>query len=305
MLLSSSEFREQLRFSVQQASHEVIIVSGFVTAAAVRWLGQLAPRASNVTIVARWRIGDLRSGASDFEAFVEAEKHGFRFCVDPDLHTKVFLFDRRRIYVGSANFTSNGLWLDGRGNLEMVTAFEPEVGDVDRVAGVVNQSTKITPELFELMASFIETEPISSDKWPNDIAARLYKPVEGLWVADFPFCGPGELLKGAKENAYGAYGLMGAFCGARCELKAEVIAEEFRASKAMRWLRHLVQTSGDLRFGALSAAMHGVLLDDPVPYRSDVKKMVASIFEWVEFIDDPSLRIIPHRHTKSIRWCVT
>ena len=41
------------------------------------------------------------------------------------------------------------------------------------------------------------------------------------------------------------------------------------------------KNNGSLSFGGLTSALHNSLLEDPLPYRSEVKKLVQNIFSWV------------------------
>ena len=115
------------------AQERVIIVSAYLGASALdRLLDAIPGGVTRTAVFARWDIGDLTSGATDWEVWDVAKTHDVPLYACPRLHAKIYVADEVAL-VGSANATASGLGLDGRGNLELlmpVSVGEPEVSRV-------------------------------------------------------------------------------------------------------------------------------------------------------------------------------
>lgn len=55
-----------------------------------------------------------------------------------------------------------------------------------------------------------------------------------------------------------------------------------------------------VRFGEITAKLHNDLIDDPKPYRKDVKGFVSNIFKWVEYLQPPEIGIKKFNRTEAL-----
>ena len=71
------------------------------------------------------------------------------------------------------------------------------------------------------------------------------------------------------------------------------IKKAFRESKCFQWLMKLLseQEHNELYFGAASAALHSVILNDPRPYRKEVKILLANLLNWISVLDMEEIEI--------------
>ena len=62
------------------------------------------------------------------------------------------------------------------------------------------------------------------------------------------------------------------------------ISEAISRTKIFRWLAYNVHkhTEKEIYFGETSALLHDALLDDPKPYRSEVKELLANLLAWIK-----------------------
>jgi len=300
MIMTSLEFRESLRQALSTAERQVVVVSAFVTSTAIDWLAESLVYSPNVAVVARWQPRDLQSGASDFESYWRACQHGYRFYVDTNMHTKAFMIDREKIFIGSANFTASGLWLERSGNDEMATVILPDVRDVGKLDVVVRQATELTDEIVEAMEREVSLDTESPLVWPKDIQAKLVGRIEGLWVADLPMCSPDVIMEGSRPRSAEMLSTLSLLGLSESGYDSILLRSAFRTLKVHAWLMQVLEVRGSVRFGALASALHSVLLEDPSPYRRDVKTLVSLLFDWMLFIEDPAVEIAQHRHTRSI-----
>ena len=76
----------------------------------------------------------------------------------------------------------------------------------------------------------------------------------------------------------------------------------FLNSDVYLWLLSLLKKNKDTQnnFGFLTSKIHKNILDDPLPFRKNIKEITHYLFEWVaEFSDE--IKIIRHSNTKSMR----
>ncbi len=118
-LLKNREFLDAVDVAISTAQHEIYLISAFLKTEVLLHLSQKIDANVNVTIISRWRLGDMTSGASDIEAFNIARSNDWSFYIDNDLHAKALLVDSNVLFLGSANYTAKGMHLFGRGNNEL------------------------------------------------------------------------------------------------------------------------------------------------------------------------------------------
>lgn len=73
----------------------------------------------------------------------------------------------------------------------------------------------------------------------------------------------------------------------------EKIKQAFRWSKAFTWLCKTINEK-DIRecyFGELSAKLHNALINDPKPYRKEVKDLLSNLLGWIEYFDFDFIRV--------------
>jgi len=301
-LLTSNEFRLKIRDLLNEARTEAILVSAFVTETAVKWIFEEASVGLPVTIVARWAYRDLSSGASDFSSYWETRKRGGRFFMDPQLHTKVYMFDRSQVILGSANLTGRGLWLNGSGNEELVTCLRPDILDIDRVVSAIGRSVELNDELVRVMEAEVDRNGDTINEWPTAVSQRLIAKIDGLWMNDLLKVGPREIcLEGGQfsDDAEGAMGILGL---EGPSLDVSLVKEAFKKTKVYAWLLQIMRDEEHASFGRLSAVLHDSVFDDPRPYRREIKNCVNALFDWVEFAEDPVIKITHYGRTSVIRW---
>ena len=129
-----------------RARERVIVVSAYLGADTLEKLLDSVPAVvTQVTVVTRWDIRDITSGATDWRAWdvARASSASLRAC--PGLHAKVYVADEQAL-VGSANATASGLGGGGSGNLELLIPVAASQADVAQVLALaVQESTEAVP----------------------------------------------------------------------------------------------------------------------------------------------------------------
>ena len=161
---------------IKKAERSVLIVAPFIRSEALSRLIQTVPTDIDTTVVTRWRLSDLLSGASDLDVYDLAQKFGFSLYVRHDLHAKYFAVDDECL-VGSANVTLTALGWKDPANLELLTTVT-RTSDRMRVfedllmSGSVVVSAAQHKRLKDLLVKLKETSTvISNDKLIKELGS--------------------------------------------------------------------------------------------------------------------------------------
>jgi hypothetical protein len=300
-LLGTEVLRNHLAEILSRSPNRLLIVSAYVTTLGVEWLNRnLSDKVVECDIVARWSPSDLLSGASDVEACAIAHARGWRFHVLRDLHAKVALIDDTYLIVGSANLTGAGMSLVPASNREFGIAAEATPDDVRAANGLLSDAVLITPILLEEIRNWVTNnvskEPRNSPKFPDELHQKLNSVPTRLYTADLPWLPYGRLVSLLTENSeilddqmayHHDLALLGLKIGIMSSEEASAaISKATVKSRFWLWLVQAVraQAGQEVWFGTLSALLHEALLDDPRPYRKDVKMLVSNLFSYGETI---------------------
>ena len=286
-LLFGIEFQENLKNSVQNAENSVMILSAFTKRKALLWLGDHVPDDIDVTLVTRWQCQDLISGASDLDCFELCKKNDWHFAIDQSLHCKIYLIDSQDILIGSANLTQKGLHLSTDCNFEAGTKFNISEDYCSRLVKYVKSCTHLDWKQYEKIKHFVNqnAKPIkAANKWPEEIMSIMNSKIEFLWVKDMILKPPQYYIDNCLSEQLG------------------IEKETFIESKLYNWLINQFRNSRKkyLSFGQITSLLHNSLLDDPKPYRTTVKELIANLFEWIRYIKPKGIGIKKFNYTEAL-----
>jgi hypothetical protein len=303
-IFSGNALRDKLIESIPSASN-LTIISAYITTPAIEWIVEYIKPTCSVTVVGRLLPNDFISGGSDFTAVKLALSNGWDIRWLAALHAKIYLCDRDRIFVGSANFTTKGLKLSGHGNLEGCIEVPPELDNIHFVERIVREAQPITYETVEKMERFINES--SNDllcmtkkntNWPDYIVPRELS----IWVYDFPWTNPYRQSGFTDEDIKHDIDIL-----CISDLSNEsVIADSFKKTKAFNWLLKKLEEpeSKELYFGELTKTLHNELRDDPAPYRRDVKILLSNLLAYCQKYANDSIKIERPRYSQKIKLLV-
>tara|TARA_A100000171_G_scaffold51555_1_gene66242 strand:+ start:12544 stop:13455 length:912 start_codon:yes stop_codon:yes gene_type:complete len=275
-LLKNSEFKESLEKDMVCVKKDVFLISAFLKIDVLRWIDSLLAEGVSVTVLSRWRPQDLVVGASDFESYWFATDKGWSFYIDNDLHVKAMLLDESLMYVGSANFTSRGTHLFGFGNNELSVRDSASREDVKKIYSYKNACYKMTKPMckeMQISVSNIERESVPIDLiWPIDIQSCIVPVVENVWVDECLFTSPVKFYEKNDRDIDFVHDRE-IFGGGDPRL------DDFLSLRIVKWLDYRLDAR-EMRFGEITAQLHSSLINDPKPYRKDVKKFVSNLIDW-------------------------
>ncbi|HIF9074243.1 phospholipase D-like domain-containing protein [Photobacterium damselae] len=298
-LLFGDELRDELSTSLSNA-RSVTILSAYFTLPAIDMLLETLPTTSYGRIVVRARPNDLLSGATDLRAIKKAFDNGIPCHINRGLHAKLYIIDNDFGWVGSSNFTSNGLKISGYGNIELSTRIPITEKELKLVRSIINDSIVITKDIIENLDKFlsdnveIDGAYDEVDWWDDILSLKSYRFEEGLFVTDLPWCNPS--IKNSHES-------MNHDNDVFFLKNKDKLLKLFNRSKIYQFLLQKLRLieSREAYFGQITEWIHLALKDDVLPYRSEVKEYVANLFVYIQLYGGQHFIIDRPNYSQRIR----
>ena len=299
-LLTTDETKKEIIRQVSQAQEQLQVISAFCKIPAVELLDKTIhnPLKSKKLMV-RFLLSDIIHGATDITLYEYCKSHGWQMYVRFDLHAKTYVFDKKRCILGSANLTSRGLDLSLCGNYELSCYAELNGLDIIKIESLFNNATLMTDELYNAMKIECEyarknrTDVSTAVGW-SDYIKQQFKSIDlVLFTYDFPT---------AKNPDYSDLR-----CFDFLELDSIPVMSElqevFRCCKAFSWLYGVVERSADKTcyFGRLTEELHNTLINDPKPYRKEVKELLSNLLSWASVLGIDEIKIDTPNHSQRVR----
>jgi hypothetical protein len=304
-LIDGKTAAEWLLFNVQGVTSPVFLCSAFLRSEALDRLYPAGRPSFGGRILTRWRLEDLLSGASDLHAYTLAKKLGFSFFVRQDFHGKVFAIPGAGVIVGSANATLAGFGMKALANAEVCTLVPASDGNQAHIDQIFQGSTEITERFFDEILATVEHAALGGDvktEWPDqllrqlqgaDFSGRLL--FSECLVSEPALNAAGEIVN-MDERDLQLLGVRGP------NLDHSSLRQAFKEARIFRWLVHTLKSSnGEMYFGALTDALHDVLLDDPVVYRREVKSVLQTLLHWCQMLEGLGVQVDRPNHSQRVR----
>jgi hypothetical protein len=297
-LLSAEELRVQLTEGLKGSTERVLLASAYLKQPALAWVKKNL-KTTAATILTRWQPRDLLNGSSDLEAYEFATTAGWSFYVQQDFHGKVYAIPGHAIFVGSANLTERGLNLSGVGNSEVNIRAPATRENLEFVRQLFASAVLLNSDVYERIKTWVEKRRKESTlvaedvQWPLDLRGLVSSAALPLkLIVDECLHTDGSAATGERppqderEIALIRHdrSLLGLNDSSNRKLAIEQLRDALRRLKMYRWLVHRVSRAADQQifFGALTKGLHEDLLDEPAPYRSDVKRLLANLLGWIQ-----------------------
>lgn len=297
-LLTTSETKNKIAEQVRLATEQLHIISAFCKKSALEFIeSNIQNNLSDKKILVRFLLSDIVNGVTDFELYEYCKANGWELYIRFDLHAKTYVFDRKRLVLGSANLTNNGLGLNYGGNYELSYFADIESGDLKKIDSLFDNAILMTDELYENMKldyqSFKDYRSDSKPmKWNISIEKQFNPVIDALFTYDFP---------SISEPNFDDVSCF-EFLELNCIPTKDELKEAFRWSKAFLWLYNYVSNASDKAryFGAITAELHDTLINDPRPYRKEVKDLLANLLKWIQILEMKEICIDTPNHSQRI-----
>lgn len=292
-LLSEHELQELLPGIVGQANSSIMIISAFLKKDILIWLEKYIPKDIKVNVVSRWRKDDLLNGSSDREVYDVCRSNGWSFFIDQKLHAKVFLVDHSCLILGSSNYTNSGLGFNSKSNLELNIKVIPNENEISRVKNFLLNAFELDDATFTEMVVELDNTTLDSGRnveWSDLIQTRFNLFAERLWISECLTLTPFEFENLPENFQHNDKALWGS---------TEPSSSHAKQMRLFHWLdMQLSKESRIFNFGELSSLLHSSIINDPSPFRKEVKGCVSAMFEWVELFN--LYEIVEFRRTKGM-----
>ena len=290
-LLGTEAFRNLLGISIKNAKSSIIILSAYVKEVGIKWMHeQIVDPKVECTIVARWDKGDLAQGSSDLDCYLLAKEKNWDFKILKDLHAKVMLIDNKDLFVGSPNLTGHGMSLVPVSNKEVGVKLNATEQDIQIIKNLLEDACEVNDELFTDLKKWKNNLPtiekVLYPDFPQSVKEILKENYKKIWVHNFPWTTPEELLniKKINDNINHDLELFGLSVDS---INDQKLKKAFSDSKIFKWFLYQIdqQEEKEIYFGNLSSIIHNSLLDDPRPYRKDIKELQKNFYAYLDCFD--------------------
>ena len=254
---------------------------------------------------------DLVSGASGVEVFEKLKSRGYKLNILPDLHAKVIIVDEQKLFLGSASITNSGLKLVPGGNREIGTILIPDEQDLALIDVLFDEAVLIDQDIYGAFCAELKKIKDSREKpqprltWSSDLLKKLSKPPQHIWVTETLWCNsPEDLIgKASLTDSEVTHDLVLLGLDVNSEIDERILRQSFLESRVWRWLKYKLESTSnrEMYFGQLSAELHNSFLDDPKPYRKDVKGLLTNLLNWSASLCRDFVSVDRPNHSQRIR----
>ncbi|WP_405143272.1 phospholipase D-like domain-containing protein [Paenibacillus sp. FSL H7-0942] len=290
--LIHSNIKQRLNMELLNTHSEILIISAFVKLDVVKYIDSvLSNNYIKKSILVRFKLADLILGVTDIELYSYCKENGWNLYVNNELHSKIYVFDQKRIMIGSANATVRGIGLGEKYNIESMALIDINKDEMDNIIDLFRISMELSEELYNLMMIDYKNSNISDKEidynWSFNIKA-FYKN-NYLWIKDMFFShSPTELCQRDVDilKLNFDYNLIN-------------IRNQFLQSKPYIWLKYTVLD--ETFFGELSQNLHNSLLDNPKPTRRELKILLDHLLNWVIELEIEEFEVSKPGYSQKIR----
>ena len=281
---------EWIKSSLISMDQDGILISAYIKKSI---LEEIVEHIGNkkIKILARWNLMDLVGGASDIDCYQIALDNGWDFYIDMHLHAKIYSLPPNGILLGSANATNAGLGFSSSSNHEAGTIVEADQDNLIFIENMFRQAVKLDDKLFSKIKDAYEACDRKKQiiEWPNDlldeITPKVLKNSDLLIDECLHSDGSGILNEGVSKDESSLHDL--SLLGIPLNVfDREFIVSKFLHSKIFLFTSSVLKdNNGTISYGTLTAALHNALVEDPKPYRSEIKeKFINSIYSWIRLV---------------------
>lgn len=275
-ILLTNEILAAVTHELRNANESVQIISAYCKEKSIEKLDECINKdVSEKRIMIRFRLDDLIKGSTDFSILEYCMSNMWKVYIRFDLHAKTYIVDNKRGFIGSAYATNNGLNINGHGNMEMGTLVDIDKTDLDKINRLFRDAILVDNSMFEKLKEqynrIDKNSCQSSPSWDKSVINMFTPKVETLFSHELP------------ESSFENRNEYIEFLDMNSSKEIEQIKDAFRWSTVYMWLLGTLEKNGGcLYFGGLTEKLHNALINDPKPYRRDVKVLLSNLLTYVE-----------------------
>lgn len=283
-----------LEAEVLSTQKQLVILSAFVKVEALKRIDQFTNAGVEKILLVRFRKIDLISNVTDLELYDYCINNGWKMYFNLDLHSKIFVFDKERFFIGSANVTLAGLGISNNSNIESGVNGLLNLEDYSRILDFFEISELMTSDIMVVLnrqlLDLSSTNTIS--EWDfKDLNLFSEDTPKKLWVFEFLSSASSFDVKSSDLKLLGI--------SRSDSYDEDLLKEKFMQLKCYKWF--IDAFDKEIYFGELTAKLHSSLIDDPAPYRKDVKSILATLLSWITELKIDDIIIDRPNYSQRIR----
>jgi len=309
LLKDSFESRKWIANNIPENTELISICSAYLKEDALNFLLKIFSDCSyrgSIRILARWKPHDLLAGSSDLTAYDLALKNNIPFFIKQDFHGKVYEIKPVGLLVGSANLTNSGFQFDGSGNSEVCVALEHSIQNSLFVQNLFDSSLLVNESIFSSIKNELGSMKLiefPDYQWSSLLSQdiKYYSKSDKFLTDEMFYSNVNDFFKNINHGDFAIthdLSLLG--CTSKsCRNEYEIA---FLNSISYKWLiSTLKKHYGIMSYGTLTSNLHSSLLDEPSPYRRDVKCLLSNLLSWCGEYSLKQIEISRPRHSPIIK----
>lgn len=296
-LLFSNEIRRQLEEELYSTEEDLVIISAYCKKNALEFIeSNIKKHLKSKKLMVRFAFDDILSAASDLSIYEFCKEHNWALYMHLDIHAKTYVFDRVRCIVGSANLTNRGITLTKHSNYEIAQLAPISETELSKIETLFDNSVKLNDNIFSIMLESIAQQDKSRNvynNWSDEILNLFKSEVNVLFIHEFP---NSNSLNNLKPDSL-------EFLDLDYNSSIDIIKSKFIHSNVYRWLKRKLQAKSnhEIYFGELSSLLHDAVINDPKPYRKEVKELQANLLNWINELNIAEIKIDKPNYSQRIR----
>lgn len=295
-ILFSNQIKVQLTKELLESKESVQIISAYCKESALEFFEHnLSDSLTEKKLMVRFSLGDILSKATDFTLYEYCKNNNWDLYIKPNIHAKTYVFDHAKSIVGSSNLTQRGMVMGENGNYEIAALVNMEINDKKKVDELFKSAFLMNDDLYSKMKEDLLKVDTTCESFPKnwniEIRRLIADHVVVLFTYEFPSTeSPYKLVEGSLE-----------FLELPEGSGIEVIRESFENCTAYLWLIDVLhKNDGVLYFGSISEKMHNALINDPEPYRKEVKELLNNLLNWISDLQISEIIIDQPNYSKRV-----
>lgn len=297
----STEIKPLINGYLLNCKEELLIISAFVKLDTLIWIDQHLLHLKRKQILVRFRKSDILFGATDFGVIEYCLKNNWEVKFDIKLHSKIYVFDKIKFILGSANLTGSGLSLYKNSNIESVVSGSLSYVEYEKIYSIFLNGISFSAEIIEAMNKEMQTIDssikVNSIGWTHEVILKSAKPKEIILFKEDCLTSqyPNDLTK-QDMHLLGLDPNEGSFS------EMSTLKSNFLNLKIYDWLKlKLVESDNTLYFGRVSQLLHeNIALNERV-YRKDIKFYVENLINWIIYLEISEIKIDRPNYSQRIR----
>lgn len=266
VILVNDEIREKIVEELSKCKFEVNIVTAYCKISTLTYLDNYINVENKKRLLVRFLPSDIKSGSTDKEIYDYCLNNGWELYFDFNVHAKTYVFDRIKCVIGSSNLTNKGLAMTSNSNIEAASYFKLNDDSYKKVVSLYKEARLLSKDVYNQIIECNSDEEVKV----NRVILDLDYKIQALQPEDFP------------NN---------------CD---DLI--ELYTMKSYIWLkRYLYEKKEKFAFfGELTKEIHNIFIDDPRPYRKNIKHHLNDLLDTIVKLEDLDIKITRPNHSRKV-----